>query len=98
MPHVLWEYQGWQKPVYVTEVQDGKEVQVFKEFETITEGTLSADEYDDMITDLTNFMAYLADPKKHERHRIGMFVLLFLFGLLALTWLLKQDYWKDIQK
>lgn len=98
MPHVLWEYQGWQKPVYETENHDGVDVEVFKEFELVSEGTLSAKEYDAMITDLTNFLAYLSDPIKQQRHRIGIWVMLFLFGLAGLTWMLKQEYWKDIEK
>ncbi len=98
MPHVLWEYQGWQKPVYETESHDGHEVQVFKGFEQVTEGTMSPQQYDDMITDLTAFMAYLADPIKQQRQRIGFWVMLFLFGFAILSWFLKQEYWKDVKK
>jgi len=98
MPHVLWEYQGWQKPLYKTEIKDGKEVQVFDKFEQTSSGLYSPEEYDDMITDLTNFLAYLSDPIKHKRHQIGIYVMLFLFGLLALTWALKKEYWKDVVK
>lgn len=98
MPHVLWEYQGWQKPVYETETHDGVDTQVFKEFELVSEGSLTPKEYDVMITDLTNFLAYLSDPIKQERQRIGVWVMLFLFGLAILTWFLKQEYWKDIEK
>jgi len=98
MPHVLWEYQGWQKPIYETEDHDGHEVQVFKGFEQVSEGSLSPTEYDDMIRDLTTFLAYLADPVKQQRHRIGFWVMLFLFAMAGLTYLLKQEYWKDIRK
>lgn len=98
MPHVLWEYQGWQKPIYEIETHDGKETEVFKGFELISEGTMTPEEYDVMITDLTNFMAYLADPIKQERLRIGFWVMLFLLGMAVLTWFLKQEYWKDIKK
>jgi len=98
MPHVLWEYQGWQKPVYETEIHDGQEVQVMKGLELVSEGSMSAEEYDDMITDLTNFLAYLADPVKQQRHAIGFWVMLFLFGMAVLTYFLKKEYWKDIQK
>lgn len=98
MPHVLWEYQGWQKAVYETENHDGVDTEVFKGFEMVSEGSLSAKEYDAMVTDLTNFLAYLSDPIKQQRQRLGMWVMLFLFGLSILTWLLKQEYWKDIQK
>ena len=59
-------------------------------------GTLSPDEYDDLIADITNFLAYLSDPIKETRHRIGIFVMLFLFALLAVTWYLKKEYWKDV--
>jgi len=92
MPHVLWELQGWQKPVY-KEV-DGH--QVLDHMEQVSQGTMSADEYDKLIADLTNFMAYLADPIKTTRHRIGFYVLLFLFVLLGLTYMLKKEYWKDV--
>lgn len=98
MPHVLWEYQGWRKPIYGTEDHGGNETKVITGFEQVTEGTMSEEEYDVMITDLTNFMAYLADPIKQTRHKVGMWVMLFLFGMAILTWFLKQEYWKDIKK
>jgi len=98
MPHVLWEYQGWQMPVYETVEHDGVEQQVLVGLEQVTEGTMTAEEYDIMITDLTAFLAYLSDPIKQQRQRIGIWVMLFLFGLAILTWFLKQEYWKDVQK
>jgi len=98
MPHVLWEYQGWQEATYKTEIHDGKEMEVFAGFKQVSAGSMSASEYDAMITDLTAFLAYLADPIKQERHRIGFWVMLFLFVMLGLTWALKKEYWKDIQK
>ena len=59
-------------------------------------GTLSPDEYEDLTADITNFLAYLSDPIKQTRHRIGIFVMLFLFALLGVTWYLKREYWKDV--
>ncbi len=94
MPHVLWEQQGWREPVY--EEHDGN--QVFKSWKTVSDGTMSADQYDGMVSDLVNFLAYLADPIKQTRHRIGLFVMLFLFILFAITYLLKKEYWKDVVK
>ena len=49
-----------------------------------------------MIADITNFLGYMADPIKETRHRVGIIVMLFLFGLLAVTYLLKKEYWKDV--
>lgn len=92
MPHVLWELQGWQTPVY--EDVDGHSV--VTGFEQASPGALSPKEYDKVIADLTNFLAYLADPIKTVRHRIGMFVMLFLFVMVGLTYMLKKEYWKDV--
>lgn len=92
MPHVLWEQQGWQKPVYEGE-GDAKH---FVGFEQVTEGTMSTQEYDRLITDITAFMSYMADPIKQTRHRIGMFVMLFLLVLTVLAYFLKKEYWKDV--
>ena len=93
MPHVLWELQGWQKPVYG---DDGHGGQIVTGFEQVTEGSMTPAEYDKSMADLTNFMAYLADPIKLQRHRVGFWVLLFLFVLLGITYLLKKEYWKDV--
>ena len=92
MPHVLWDLQGWRKPIY----KDVDGHAMVDGFEQVTEGKLSAKEYDRLIADLSNFLAYLADPIKTVRHRIGMYVLLFLFVLLGLTYLLKKEYWRDV--
>ncbi len=92
MPHVLWELQGWRKPVL--EEVNGHDV--VAGFEQVTEGTLSEDEYDKLIADLTNFMAYLADPIKTTRHRIGFYVILFLLVLLGLAYFTKKEYWKAV--
>ena len=59
-------------------------------------GSLSPKEYDDLIADITNFLAYMSDPIKETRHTIGIFVMLFLFALLGVAWFLKKEYWKDV--
>ncbi|MFT7223263.1 MAG: ubiquinol-cytochrome c reductase cytochrome b subunit [Cellvibrionaceae bacterium] len=61
-----------------------------------TEGTMTAAEYDNTIYDLVNFLEYVADPGVLERHRIGIFVILFLIVLLVLTALLNREYWRGI--
>lgn len=99
MPHVLWELQGWKKPVYETHKdENGHESEVMAGFEQVTEGSLTEAEYDKTIADLVNFMAYIADPIKVERQRIGVLVILFLFVLLGVAIALKKEYWKDVIK
>ncbi|PKO52293.1 MAG: cytochrome c1 [Betaproteobacteria bacterium HGW-Betaproteobacteria-20] len=85
MPHALYELQGEQ-----TLNQETHELTLTKP------GKMSVAEYDALAGDLTNFMAFMAEPAKQQRNRMGWFVLLFLGVLLVLTYKLKKAYWKDI--
>lgn len=85
MPHILYELQGEQTLDHETHKL------------TLTKpGKLSATEYDSLVGDLTNFLAYMSEPAKQQRNHLGWFVLLFLGVLLVLTYKLKKAYWKDI--
>ncbi|OOZ41864.1 cytochrome c1 [Solemya pervernicosa gill symbiont] len=53
-------------------------------------------EYDGQVRDLVNYLAYMGDPVKLERERLGIWVLLFLAVLFVVTYALKKEYWKDI--
>jgi len=92
MPHVLWELQGWQEKVVEDDGHGGEKVTL----KLSSPGSQSVAEYDQTITDITNFLAYMADPIKQLRHKIGVFVLLFLFVLLGIAYLLKKEYWRDV--
>jgi cytochrome c1 len=59
-------------------------------------GGLSADEYEQVIYDLTNFLYYVGDPGRLDRERIGTFVLLFLAFFFVFTYLLGREYTKEI--
>ena len=97
MPHVLWELQGWQKAVYRTETdEEGKEHQVVDHLELVEPGSQSPAEYDKTVRDLVNFLAYMAEPIKQERQRLGIWVLLFLGVFFVFAYLLKKEYWKDV--
>jgi len=94
MPHVLFPLQGDQK-VDVAEDPDHPGHNVMKT-ESMGNGSVSPEEYDGVVRDLTNFLVYLAEPAGLKRTKIGVFVMLFLLVLLGLTWLLKREYWRDI--
>ena len=57
---------------------------------------MSAQAYNDMVRDLVTYLAYMSEPVRVERVRIGIVVLLFLGLMIVLTWLLKREYWKDV--
>jgi ubiquinol-cytochrome c reductase cytochrome c1 subunit len=96
MPDVLWELQGWQKPVITTEKDaDGTERKIIK-LELVQPGKLSPKEFDRAVRDLVNFLAYMGEPAKQEREQLGVKVILFLLVFLVVAYLLKREYWKDV--
>jgi ubiquinol-cytochrome c reductase cytochrome c1 subunit len=97
MPHVLWELQGTQKPVYKTITKkDGTEVEVIDSLEQVSPGKLTPEEYKATIYDLVNFLVYLSEPAKFQRQKIGIWVIIYLLLFLVLAYLLKKEYWKDV--
>jgi len=98
MPHVLWELQGMQRALFEEEAHNGGTVEtVFKNFEVVTEGKLSVEEYDQFVRDLVNFLEYIGEPIQLKRRQLGIWVLIYLlvFGIFAYA--LKNEIWKDIK-
>jgi ubiquinol-cytochrome c reductase cytochrome c1 subunit len=85
MPHALWTLQG--QRAYDREKGQWQE---------ISKGTLSQVEYDMAARDLVNFLVYMGEPAAHDRKAIGIVVLFFLGILFIVTYLLKKEYWKDV--
>jgi ubiquinol-cytochrome c reductase cytochrome c1 subunit len=96
MPHVLWELQGWQQPVYTTHGEGAHAEKVIEKLEIAVPGQLSPAEYDRAMRDLVGFLTYMGEPAKLERQSLGWKVLLFIFLMTIVFYLLKKEYWKDI--
>jgi len=69
---------------------------VLKTLKQVAPGTQSALEYDRTVADLVNYMAFMAEPSRAQREKIGVVVLLYLGLLFVLAWLLKKEYWRDV--
>jgi ubiquinol-cytochrome c reductase cytochrome c1 subunit len=69
---------------------------VLKTIETQTAGTLSQIDYDILVRDLVNYMAWMAEPNQVTRKQTGYVVMLVLLALLVLTYLLYKEFWKDV--
>jgi ubiquinol-cytochrome c reductase cytochrome c1 subunit len=93
MPHVLWELQGFQRPVYA---EDGHGNTHIESFELVQKGSMSPDQFDRAMNDLVNFMVYLGEPARMDRTAVGGWVLLFLLVFLGFAYVLKKEYWKDV--
>ncbi len=84
MPHVLEGLQGLQ-----VKTDTGA-------LELARQGSMTAEQYDNAVRDLTNFLHYVGEPAKAERKYVGVFVVLFLLVLFGVAYLLKKEYWKDV--
>jgi ubiquinol-cytochrome c reductase cytochrome c1 subunit len=97
MPHVLWQLQGLQKPVFKpgSDGKGGAQVELVG-VEPMTPGSMKPEEYDQFVRDITNFLDYAGEPIKAKRQSMGKFVILFLLVFFVFAYLLKKEYWKDV--
>ena len=97
MPHVLWELQGIQKPVFKTvEREDGTQQEVIDHLELEAEDLKKSKAYKKTVNDLVNFLVYVGEPAQIQRKNVGVVVILYLLVLLVIVYLLKKEYWKDV--
>ena len=103
MPHVMYQQQGSPKLISLT--SDGEETSATDEsiyvaggakFDMSNRGTMSNAEFDKAMRDVTNFLAYLAEPAQLQRKTIGVWTMVFLVILLLLAMVLKKEYWRDV--
>lgn len=60
-------------------------------------GRISSEDFESRMRDLTNFLAYAAEPGRNNRYEIGAWVMVFLLVFTIIAYLLKKEYWKDVQ-
>lgn len=92
MPHVLWQLQGIQKPIYA---EHGDE-EVVDHLVLDTPGLQTPEEYAGTARDIATFLDYLAEPAKLKRESIGIWVMLFLAAFALVAFALKSEYWRDV--
>ena len=90
MPHVLWELQGVRVPV------NGTEADVNEGFELVRPGSMTADEFEEFVRDIVNFLDLIGEPMQQERVTIGIRAIAFLLVFLLVSWLLQREIWKDL--
>jgi ubiquinol-cytochrome c reductase cytochrome c1 subunit len=97
MPPVLWDLQGIQKAVFHEETDAlGYPHKIFDRFEIVSPGTLSEEEFDEVVVDLVAFLSYISEPVQLERRSLGIKVILFLVIFLLFSYALKKEIWKDV--
>jgi len=101
MPHVLWELQGYQKAIFSEHSETDEKGNVttsmhFEGYEQVSAGSLDAEEFDDFVRDTVNFLAYISEPIRAERRKIGTWVIMYLLVFLIIAYMLKKQIWKDV--
>ncbi len=89
MPNVLSSLEGIKKPVK-------NEHHEVIGFESVSKGSVTTDEFDSIVTDLSNFLYYVSDPSQLKRQSLGWKVILFLVLMTGIFYLLKKEFWKDV--
>jgi ubiquinol-cytochrome c reductase cytochrome c1 subunit len=59
-------------------------------------GTMTRVQYETFVTDLVNYMDYMAEPIRNTRIHLGLLVLLFLGVFFVFAYALKREYWNDL--
>jgi ubiquinol-cytochrome c reductase cytochrome c1 subunit len=91
MPFALSDMQGEQ----VLEVEKHGEHEV-KKLVMKTPGSMTPEQYDAAVADLTNYLVFMGEPAQPVRTKLGWIVLAFLSFLFVLVYALKKEIWKDI--
>lgn len=94
MPFPLWELQGVQTAVMAPS-KPGEDATVEK-LELKQPGSMTPDQYDQAVRDLTSFLEYASEPAALKRTAIGAWVLIYLALFTFVAMILKKEYWKDV--
>ena len=87
---------GTTMPAILSGLQGEQEIDEHGQLHQVSEGSLSTEEFDAMVTDLVSFLVYVGEPAKLVRGSIGVKVILFLMVFTLLAYMLKREYWKDV--
>lgn len=97
MPDVVWELQGLQKATFEDVHKNGTQQEELTGFQLVSPGTMTPEKFDEFVRDTVNFLAYIAEPVKLERQRLGILVVAFLLVFALFAYLLKLEIWKDVK-
>lgn len=97
MPAVLSDLEGVKSAVFLDEkTSAGASEKVFDHFVTSSPGNMTPQQFDGFVRDTVNFLDYVGEPIQVQRRSMGIWVVLFLLLLTALSYQLKKEYWKDV--
>lgn len=100
MSNILGPYQGEQVLVKDPGAEGviGTTVEWYGLLNLVKEGSMTSEQFDNAVIDVTNFLAYASEPYYVEQHELGWWVIGFLLILTVMLYFLKKEYWKDVKR
>jgi len=98
MPNIVGAFQGEQIKLDHPIVNMFGGYHYYDVLKQTKPGIMSADQFDETIRDVVNFLDYASAPYKLEQHRLGVWVLVFIAFLGIMLYFLKREYWKDVKR
>ncbi|HEV7390605.1 MAG TPA: cytochrome c1 [Burkholderiales bacterium] len=95
MPHALWQLQG-EQVMKETQAPGPGYMRTVQQLALDKPGTLKPVEFDQLVADLVNYMTYMSEPARDDRITVGLYALIVISILIALTYALKKEFWKDV--
>jgi ubiquinol-cytochrome c reductase cytochrome c1 subunit len=77
-------------------LEDGSHASATDRLAVTRAGMMEPGQFRRAARDLVNFLVYAGEPAQLVRYRIGVWVLVFLAVLFALSYGLYKEYWKDV--
>lgn len=96
MPHVMWDRQGIQQlrqgPIDTDAANAGDPT-----FDLLRPGSRTPEQYRQDARDVSAFLEYTAEPAALQRAKYGIWVIFYLLLFTGVAYLLKLEYWKDVE-
>ncbi len=70
----------------------------YRVLESVKAGSMTPEQFDQVVSDLVNFFVYASDPSRLFRIYLGIGTMIFLIIFFVLALLLKKVYWKQVKK
>ena len=75
---------------------DGSHVEIFDTLKVVQTGEMDPSLYRGAMRDLVNFLVYVGEPARLERHAVGFWVIVFMLFFILLLRSLYKEYWRDV--
>lgn len=95
MPNPLWQMQGLQHAELGKPDATGE--RPVEKLVIPQPGTQTPEQFNQTARDIAAFLEYAGEPAALKRQGLGVWAVLFLALFTFIAWLLKHEYWRDVE-